>query len=192
MRNLTGTYRPNPEHRLDEPTREGDSLLGVMPMMRVEAPKRSGHSGTGTHDGTVHIHRQAWQLETGDGLQHHLLIELDDQRQRAMGKLLQPVHHRTRRRQPDQTAKTADQRIAREGAQILQAARADVEAARNQQGQLPPYSLPTAAQAARSRLVDPIRRTYRRPAPGCRTRSDPAGRPPVARSRSEGPPVWGK
>lgn len=103
--------------------------------MRVEATERPLDLGAGRHDGPVDIDRQPRQTPGAQRFDNEIVIELHERRERGLSELLEPIAHRPAARETRQATEPADQRIADEILQMLQAARADVEQAHHQQRQ---------------------------------------------------------
>ena len=167
-------------------------VAGVLPMMGIEAAEGPADGGAGADHGAIDVDRQPRQRQARDGVDHEVVVELDQRRQRLLRELPEPVAHGARRRHARQPAEARDQRIAGEVPQVLQPARADVEQRQHQQGEPAaavvarpsPHTRPAAGAADRaaagSGAAVPARRT--RSAPGARTRRQiPLDHPAQAR-----------
>jgi hypothetical protein len=110
--------------------------------MGIEAAEGPADGRPRADHGAIHVDRQARQRQALDRLDDEGMVELDQRRQRGVGELAQPVPHRARRRQARQSAEACDQRIAGDVAQVLQAARPDVQQGQHEQGESAPTIIP--------------------------------------------------
>lgn len=99
----------------------------MFPTMRIEAAKRPLDLRAGGDDGAVDVDRQARYPAGGQCFEDELVIQSHEGRERGLRELLEPVTDRARARDSGHAAEPCNQRIAGQVAEMLQAARANVE-----------------------------------------------------------------
>ena len=124
----------------------------VLPMMGVEAAESPADGGPRADDRSIHVDRQARQLEPGQRLGHEIPIQGDERRQRLLGELPQPIGDRPAGGQSGQATEARHQRIPAEVPQVLEAPGPDVE--QRQQHHRDPRTAVVAAQS-REGLTQP-------------------------------------
>jgi hypothetical protein len=102
--------------------------------MGVEAAEGPAHGRPGAHHGAIDVDGQARQGQTLDRLDDEGVVELDQGGQSGLGELAEPVADGAGGREAGQAAEAGDQGIAGDIAQVLQAARPDVEQGQDEQG----------------------------------------------------------
>jgi hypothetical protein len=106
----------------------------VLPVMRVEAPKRPADRRAGANHRAVHVDRQARQIQPGQRLGHEVAVEGDERGEGLLSELAQPIGHRAAGGQPGQAAEARHEGIAAEIAQVFQAPGTDIEQREQHQG----------------------------------------------------------
>jgi hypothetical protein len=109
-------------------------VAGVLPRRGVDAAEGPADRGPGPDEGPLDVDRQAGQLQPRQGLGHAVPVGRDERGQRRLGDLPRPVGHRAARREARQATEARHQRLAPEGAPVLQAARPDVDPRQEPQG----------------------------------------------------------
>ena len=108
-------------------------VAAVFAMVRIEAAERPGDRRSGADHGAVDIEGEPRHVEAGQGIEHELLIELDQRPQRLLGEAPEPVAHRAGRRHARQTREAAHEGIADQIMEMFQAPGADVQQGHEQQ-----------------------------------------------------------
>ena len=83
----------------------------------------------------VDIEGEPRHVGVGQGVEHEILIELDQRAQRLLGEPPEPVAHRAGGRHRRQAREAADERIAHQILEMLQPPGTDVQQGHEQQGE---------------------------------------------------------
>ncbi len=105
-------------------------------MVGIEPAEGPGDGGPGADDGAIDIERQAGNPQLRQGVEDHVLVELDERAQGVLGEAPKPVAHGARARHARQPAEAADERIAGEIPQVLQAPGPEVQQREDQEAEL--------------------------------------------------------
>src|SRR2546426_2169826 len=110
-------------------------VTGILAVVGIEAAEGPADRGPGADDGAIDVEREARQLQTRQGIEHDLLVESKERPERVVTEPAQPIGDGARRRQPGEPTEAADERVADEILQMLDAPGPHVEQGEQQQAQ---------------------------------------------------------
>src|SRR2546427_8055025 len=110
-------------------------VTGILAGVGIEAAKGPADRGPGADDGAIDVEREARQLQTRQGIEHDLRVESKERPERGVNEPAPPIGDGARRRQPGEPTEAADERVADEILQMLDAPGPHVEQGEQQQAQ---------------------------------------------------------